>query len=54
MIGPFFRKIIALLWRRRLDRELAEEIETHRAILEEGLERRMIGQIRRSSWVTSR
>jgi predicted permease len=31
----FFRKIIALLRRGRLDRELAEEIETHRAMLEE-------------------
>ena len=54
MISRFFRKIIALLWRGRLDRELAEEMETHRAMLERGSNRRMIGQKRRSSWVTSR
>ncbi|HEY6347100.1 MAG TPA: hypothetical protein VIY49_36885 [Bryobacteraceae bacterium] len=30
-----FRKILALVRRRRLDRELAEEVETHRAFLEE-------------------
>ena len=30
----FLRKLIALWRRRRLDRELAEEIETHRILLE--------------------
>jgi len=35
MMMRFFRKLIALFRRRRLDRELAEEIETHRALLEE-------------------
>jgi predicted permease len=35
MITRFFRKIIALSHRGRLDRELAEEIETHRAMLED-------------------
>ena len=38
MMTRFFRKIIALSRRGRLDRELAEEMETHRAMLEEGLE----------------
>src|SRR5580704_15596303 len=38
MIVRLFRKIIAVLRRGRLDRELAEEMETHRAMLEEGLE----------------
>ncbi len=35
MMTRFFRKIIALSRRGRLDRELAEEIETHRAMLEQ-------------------
>src|SRR5580658_5919434 len=35
----FLRKIIALSRRRRLDRELAEEIETHRTLLEQDLGR---------------
>ena len=30
-----FRKIVALVRRRRLHRELAEEVETHRAFLKE-------------------
>jgi hypothetical protein len=38
MIARLFRKIAALVWRSRLDRELAEEMETHRAMLEQGLQ----------------
>ena len=37
MIARLFRKIIALLRRGRLDRDLAEEMETHRKMLEEAL-----------------
>ncbi|MGP0073634.1 MAG: ADOP family duplicated permease [Bryobacteraceae bacterium] len=35
MTARFVRKILALVQRRRLDRELAEEIETHRILLEQ-------------------
>src|SRR3984885_13673092 len=35
MTARFVRKILALVQRRKLDRELAEEIETHRALLEQ-------------------
>jgi hypothetical protein len=35
----FLRKLTALWRRRRLDRELAEEMETHRALLEQDLGR---------------
>ncbi len=35
MIARLFRKMLALARRRQMDRELAEEIETHRALLEQ-------------------
>ena len=35
MTTRFVRKILALFQSRRMDRELAEEIETHRALLAE-------------------
>jgi predicted permease len=49
MTARMFRKILAFLQRRRLDRELAEEIETHRALLEQSAgrlaARRQMGNI---------
>jgi predicted permease len=41
----FLRKLTALLRRRRLDRELTEEIETHRALLAEDVGRESAGKL---------
>src|SRR3984885_5241195 len=49
MTARFVRKILALVQRRKLDRELAEEIETHRILLEQSAgrqaARRQMGNI---------
>ncbi len=46
-LARIFRKLIALTRRRRLDRELAEEIETHRMLLEQdrGNSSKLMGNI---------